>query len=125
MNVNIIIYTSDLEQATKFYRCVLGKNPTLEVPGMSEFELNCNTVLGIMPAEGIRRILKERINEPNCSKDNVKCEIYIRSDNANQIYNNALSAGGELISGFELRNWGEEVAYCLDLDGNLLAFAKK
>jgi len=125
MNVTIIIYTSDQEKATGFYRTLLGADPILAVPGMTEFELNEGTKLGIMPAAGIVRILEGEISEPICSQDHVKCELYLSKENADQLYENSMKAGGISLGGFKLRNWGEEVAYCLDLDGNLIAFARR
>jgi uncharacterized glyoxalase superfamily protein PhnB len=49
----------------------------------------------------------------------------INVDDPDEYYLRAITAGGTGISKTELRNWGDYVAYCSDVDGHILAFAKK
>jgi hypothetical protein len=37
----------------------------------------------------------------------------------------AVAAGAREISGLEPRDWGHDVAYALDADGHVLAFARQ
>lgn len=120
-----IIYTKDQKAASQFYTDLLEINPTLDVPGMTEFELSESIKLGIMPAAGIKRILDDKIDEPNCDLSNVKCELYLYVDQPEAYYNKAIALGAIGISHLQNRNWGDVVAYCIDLDGNLLGFAKQ
>jgi catechol 2,3-dioxygenase-like lactoylglutathione lyase family enzyme len=54
---HFILYVQDQERSTAFYAEVLGMPPELNVPGMTEFRLSTETILGLMPSAGIERIL--------------------------------------------------------------------
>lgn len=123
--VMFIIYVKDQEKARQFYQNVLQREPTLDVPGMTEFELSENTFLGIMPGEGIVKILENKINNPNNIKDMPRCELYLYVSNPDEHYERTIEAGGQGISKGQWRNWGDYVSYCMDLDGNVIAFASK
>lgn len=49
MKCNFILYVRDQEASTGFYIAVLAMEPILNVPGMTEFELSSDCVLGLMP----------------------------------------------------------------------------
>ena len=57
LQTEIILYVKSQEQSTSFYSFILEKQPSLNVPGMTEFELNTQLKLGLMPQEGIAKIL--------------------------------------------------------------------
>ena len=44
-----ILYVSNQEQSKLFYKIVFDQEPTLDVPGMTEFTLNTFTKIGLMP----------------------------------------------------------------------------
>lgn len=44
-------------ESTRFFGAVLAQEPALDVPGMSEFTLGQDCILGLMPAAGIKRLL--------------------------------------------------------------------
>ena len=46
MRAHFILYVDDQTRSTAFFRAVLGKAPSLDVPGMTEFELGVEAVLG-------------------------------------------------------------------------------
>ncbi|MCU0727352.1 MAG: lactoylglutathione lyase, partial [Planctomycetes bacterium] len=52
-----ILYVEDPSRARDFYRVVLGADPVLDVPGMTEFALGPETFLGLMPKAGIARLI--------------------------------------------------------------------
>ncbi|MDF2985858.1 MAG: putative lactoylglutathione lyase [Eubacterium sp.] len=122
-NVMFIIYVKDQEKSKTFYQEVLGYEPRLHVPGMTEFQLGDNVALGIMPETGIMRILEGKIQNPGIASGIPRCEIYIFVDNPNEYYQKTVQAGGTGISKTELRGWGDNVAYGSDPDGHILAFA--
>lgn len=124
-NIMIILYVKNQEKSKSFYEKLFGFKPTLDVSGMTEFYLTNNVILGLMPEDGIVRILENKIQNPKEAKGVPRSEIYLFVDDTDEYYSRAINAGGTGISKTELRNWGDYVAYCSDIDGHILAFAKK
>ncbi|MBB6217992.1 putative enzyme related to lactoylglutathione lyase [Anaerosolibacter carboniphilus] len=122
--VIFIIYAEDQDKSKAFYQKVLESRPTLDVPGMTEFKLNEYAVLGIMPEEGIYRVLEGKIPHPNEASKKPRCEIYIYVDDPDKYLDRLVEAGGTYISEGKIRSWGDCVSYGSDLDGHILAFAK-
>jgi len=120
----IILFVKDQEKSKSFYSDLLQMEASLDVPGMTEFELTESLLLGIMPEEGIVRILDHKIPHPNEANGIVRNELYLTVDKPEVYYSRLIVAGGTGISELTLRNWGDYVAYGTDLDGHLLAFAK-
>ena len=123
--VMLIIYVKEQKKSRDFYRSVLGEEPVLDVPGMTEFKINENVILGLMPGDGIFKILEEKMDNPNGLTNIPKCEIYLYVGDPASCYEKALNSGARGISSLRLRNWGDVVAYCADFDGNVIAFASK
>ncbi|WP_105616335.1 VOC family protein [Vallitalea okinawensis] len=119
-----ILYVKDQEKSKVFYEAVLEYEPLLHVPGMTEFKLSDSSHLGLMPDEGIRRILGEGVPNPSDGSGIPRCELYLFVDNPDESYNRLIMAGGKGISKTELRTWGDYVSYGIDLDGHIIAFAK-
>lgn len=124
-NNMFILYVKNQEESKNFYKEILGYDPRLHVPGMTEFKLFDGVSLGIMPEEGISRILGNGVPNPSEGNGIPRCEIYLFVDDPNKYYNRLISAGGKGISGSELRTWGDYVSYGADPDGHIIAFAKK
>ena len=53
--VEFILYVADQNRSRNFYAQVLQKEPSLNVPGMTEFDLNETCKLGLMPENGIAK----------------------------------------------------------------------
>ncbi len=119
-----IIYVKDQRRSRDFYESVLNIEPVLDVPGMTEFKINDFTKLGIMPEEGIAKILGNEVPNPESGNGIPRCEIYLYTDTPQQYIERLVAYGGKLISNLELRSWGEEAAYGADPDGHIIAFAK-
>lgn len=124
-NMMIILYVNNQEDSRAFYEKLLGYEPSLHVPGMTEFELVNGATLGLMPADGIMKILGNRIPHPKEANGIPRCEIYLFVDEPDSYYTKLADAGGTGISRAAPRNWGDTVAYGSDPDGHVLAFAKK
>lgn len=60
-----ILYVADQARSTAFYRSLLGCEPILNVPGMTEFSLGHGTKLGLMPEQGIARIISGPMPHPS------------------------------------------------------------
>lgn len=123
--VEFIIYVEDQHRSRNFYEKILEMKPALDVPGMTEFLLNENAKLGIMPCSGIAKILGEKLPNPSLATGIPKCELYLYVDNIDSRFKIALEAGAKLVSKIEKRNWGDKVCYFSDDDGNVIAFAEK
>lgn len=124
MRAHFILYVSDQVRSTAFYASVLGVAPSLNVPGMTEFELNCGAVLGLMPEVGIRRLLGPALPDMTPCHGIPRAELYLVSAHAREFHERALSAGAMELSAVALRDWGHLAGYSLDPDGHVIAFAQ-
>ncbi|MCQ3939304.1 MAG: glyoxalase [Chloroflexi bacterium] len=122
---HFILYIKDQTRSTEFYTRVLGREPSLNAPGMTEFNLSESCVLGLMPEAGIRRLLGDRLPDPAQAAGVPRSEIYLYVENPGEYHRRALEAGAFELSGLAERDWGDRAAYSLDLDGHVLAFAEK
>jgi len=120
-----ILYVADQEAATAFWRDVLGQAPSLNVPGMTEFSLADRAVLGLMPEEGIAALLGAALPDPAGARGVPRAEVYLVVDDPAAYHSRALTAGAVELSPLMERDWGDEVAYCIDADGHVLAFASR
>lgn len=122
---HIILYVKDQARSTEFYSRVLNCAPSLNVPGMTEFAFSETCVLGLMPEAGIKRLLGGRLPDPSQAAGVPRAEIYLRVTNPLEYHRRAITAGGIELSELKDRDWGDRVAYSLDPDGHVLAFAEK
>ena len=113
-----ILYVADQARARDFYRRVLGAEPVLDVPGMTEFDLGGAT-LGLMPAADMEALLSGQIR----AGAGQRCELYLRRSDAAAALARAADGGGRLLDGLRDRSWGERAGYLLDPDGHVLALA--
>jgi uncharacterized protein len=121
--IHLIWFVRDQEASTRFYSHVLGLHPTLHVPGMTEFTLSDGTVLGLMPEEGVVRLHGVALAQD--SGPVTRAELYLIVEDAAAYHARAVAAGAQELSGLLKRNWGDRVAYSLDLDRHMLAFAER
>lgn len=121
--IEFILYVADQKRSKLFYSFVFDLKPFLDVKGMTEFMLGQNCKLGLMPENGIAKILTDKTPHPATGNGIPRCEIYLRTDNAKSYFFRAVAAGGKIISEFSLRDWGDSVAYISDPDGHIIAFA--
>lgn len=121
---HFILYVKDQDRSTEFYTAVLKMAPRLNVPGMTEFLLSPECVLGLMPETGIKRLLGANLPDPSLANGVPRAELYLVVDDAHDYLARALSLGATLVSDLSPRDWGDTVAYCLDQDGHVLAFAQ-
>ena len=124
MKAHLILYVSNQALSAAFYARVLAQPPQLDVPGMTEFLLSEDLMLGLMPVSSIKRLLGERLPDPNNAAGTPRAELYLLVDDPAAYYQRALDAGAGELSKLSPRDWGHSVAYCLDPDGHVLAFAR-
>lgn len=123
MKAHFILYVSDQKISSAFYSAVLGEAPTLDVPGMTEFSLRDQTILGLMPEDGIVRLLGDAVTSPSLARGIPRSELYLIVPNPADFHARAIAAGAQELSPLAPRDWGDSVAYSLDPDGYILAFA--
>jgi hypothetical protein len=122
---HFILYVDDQYAGAKFYSEVLGLQPSLNVPGMTEFELGCGCVLGLMPEAGIKRLLGSGLPPPGLAGAGARTELYLIVEDAAALHALALGAGASELSPLSARDWGHRVAYSLAPGGCVLAFAER
>jgi catechol 2,3-dioxygenase-like lactoylglutathione lyase family enzyme len=123
--VHLILYVQDQAAATAFWQAVLDRPPNLDEPGMTEFALGAQAVLGLMPEAGIRALLGPRLPDPAAARGIPRAEIYLVTDDPAGHHARALAAGATELSALTQRSWGDDVAYSLDPDGHVVAFATR
>jgi catechol 2,3-dioxygenase-like lactoylglutathione lyase family enzyme len=122
--VHFILYVADQRRSAAFYSEVLGRAPSLDVPGMTEFELPGGSILGLMPEDGIRRLLGEALPELRGARGIPRSELYLVVDEPRSFHGRAVKAGASELSPVQPRDWGHDAGYSLDPDGHVVAFAR-
>lgn len=123
--IHTILYVKDQTRSMDFYSRVLNCEPALNVAGMTEFTLSESCVLGLMPEMGIKLLLGDRLPDPADAAGIPRAELYLHVADPLEHHLRALEAGATELSGLANRDWGDRVAYSLDPDGHVLAFAEK
>jgi predicted enzyme related to lactoylglutathione lyase len=122
--IHFILYVSDQGLSTWFYSQVLAVEPSLNVPGMTEFTLPGNAILGLMPEAGIRKLLGAALPDPAAARGTPRSEIYLVVQDPASYHRRALEAGARELSPLAARDWGHHAAYSLDPDSHVVAFAR-
>jgi catechol 2,3-dioxygenase-like lactoylglutathione lyase family enzyme len=122
--IHIILYVKDQKKSRDFYSALLNMQAGLDVPGMTEFEIQKNCVLGLMPEKGIKRLLGDKLPDPESANGIPRAELYLLVEDPKELANRALELGAKELSPLSPRDWGHDVAYFLDADGHVLAFAR-
>ncbi|MGZ5242786.1 MAG: VOC family protein [Bacteroidia bacterium] len=123
MEAIFILYVKDQQKSRDFYATVLQKEPVLDVPGMTEFQVNVYTKIGLMPEEGIEKILDGKTPSPSSGNGVPRCEIYLYVAEPEVFLERAIYAGATEISPYKLRDWEDHAGYVADPDGHVLVFA--
>ncbi len=122
--VEFILYVADQVRSQVIYEELLKVKPGLDVPGMTEFDLMDGVKLGLMPENGIAKILTEKVPHPKQGNGIPRCELYLKVKNAEEYINRGVQLGGKEISTLKKRDWGDTVGYISDVDGHIIAFAE-
>lgn len=123
--LEFILYVSNQEKSRDFYQILLQQKPSLDVSGMTEFTLNDFVKIGLMPNDGIAKIITPKLPHPTSCIGIPRCELYLQVDNIETIFEEAKQAGATEISPITLRDWGDYVGYISDFDGHVIALATK
>jgi catechol 2,3-dioxygenase-like lactoylglutathione lyase family enzyme len=122
--IECILYVSDQQRSKVFYTQLLGKEPELDVQGMTAFRLSESTRLGLMPADGMAKILLPSTPHPKLGDGIPRCELYLQVDDVEAQFSRIVSLQIKLISRPLPRDWGDTVCYLADPDGHIIALAQ-
>ncbi len=125
MQIQFILYVKNQKESTDFYSKLLDIEPVLFVEGMTEFQLNKKTKLGLIPNQGIAKLLPRNIKQPKTGTLIPRCELYLAVDDVELYFNKALVLGAVAINPPKQRDWGDFVGYVMDNDGHIIAFYNK
>jgi catechol 2,3-dioxygenase-like lactoylglutathione lyase family enzyme len=123
MKAHFILYVADQEASADFWRTVLDFEPSLHVPGMTEFAVGRDAILGLMPVAGIRRLLGDVLPDPGRAEGVPRAEVYLIVNDPAAFHARALRNGARELSPLLDRDWGHRAAYSLDREGHVIAFA--
>jgi len=70
----------------------------LNVPGVAEFDLTSDTILGLLPEKGIKRILGEVLPDPGLAHGIPPAELYLRTGDPASFHARSLEFGGRELS---------------------------
>jgi catechol 2,3-dioxygenase-like lactoylglutathione lyase family enzyme len=124
MRAYFILYVADQERSTAFYKAVLASEPLLHVPGMTEFALPSGAILGLVPEGRIKALLGPALPDPSVAHGTPRAELYLLLGEPAAFHERALRNGARELSALAPRDWGHTVAYSLDPDGHVIAFAR-
>ncbi len=123
-SVYLILYVRDQSTSAAFYTTVLESTPIIDVPGITEFEISSSTVLAVMPEAGVRKLLGKALPDPAAAAGVPRAEVYLMVDDPASHHARAIAAGARELRPLAPADWGHDVAYSLDPDGHVLAFAR-
>jgi uncharacterized glyoxalase superfamily protein PhnB len=121
--VEFILYVEDQKRSARFYAAVLGAEPSLDVPGMTEFPLPGGALLGLMPRASIERLLPQLSRAPGNHR--AGAELYLFVDDVDEWFRRAIGAGATRLSEPAERDWQHRAGYVLDPDGYVVSFARE
>ena len=87
--LEFILYVSNQEKSRNFYQILLQQNPSLDVSGMTEFTLNDFVKIGLMPNDGIAKIITPTLPHPNSGNGIPRCELYLQVENIETVFEEA------------------------------------
>lgn len=117
-----ILAVGDLARSVAFYETVFGWPRRVDTPVYVEFELP-GAGLGVYQRQGFA---KNTGQEPTAvSKGAITAtEIYLRPPDLEAVLQRLQATGARQLSALSPRPWGEEAAYFVDPDGNVVTVAR-
>jgi lactoylglutathione lyase len=118
----VILAVRDLPAMVSFYRAVLGWPAVVEVPVYVELQHEGGVRLGLYVDRNFGVNLGTM---PPPSPPLTRTELYLACDDLPAAIDRAVAAGARLLSPRAPRDWGDEVAYLADPEGNVIALADR
>lgn len=119
----VILAVRDVREATRFYSAAFRWPVAVSVPPYTEYSLPGEMRFGVYQREsfGSNTGQVPHLVPPGALSPT---ELYLYVDDPAAAVAAVLAAGGALMSPLSPRAWGDEVAYCRDPDGNVIALAR-
>jgi predicted enzyme related to lactoylglutathione lyase/GNAT superfamily N-acetyltransferase len=117
-----ILAVSDLARAVRFYRQAFGWPTRVEVPVYVELELPDGRGLSLFEPHAFAAHTGA-LPAPVAASAITGCELYLRCGDVDAAIDRAREAGASVLAERARKDWGDEVAYLRDPDGNVLALA--
>lgn len=118
-----VFAVQDLALSKRFYQDVFGWDIKLEVPVLVSFKLTDNYELMLYEREAFGRNTGQ--TPELVSKNSISnTELYFHVEDLEGIIEKLEKAGARKLSELSPRDWGDDVAYYADPDGNVLAIAR-
>jgi predicted enzyme related to lactoylglutathione lyase len=119
----VIVAVGDLPRARAFYRSAFGWPAEVDLPIYVEFHLPAGMRLGLYAREAFARNVGEM--PPGITAGSITAsELYLYPDDLEATAARLVAAGARRLSPLAQRDWGDEVAYFADPDGNVIALAR-
>ena len=122
-HVLTLLAVGDLRKAVAFYRAAFGWPTRIEVPVLVEFELPDGRGLALYQREGFG-LNTHQVPVALADGEIAGTEIYLLCTNLEDVIGRLTAAGARELAPLTPKDWGDEVAYFADLDGNVLAVAR-
>jgi len=119
----VILAVEDLQRAATFYNRLFAWPHQVDSPSYIELLLPEGMRLGLYDRHGFARNTGQA-PVPVPSGDIAATELYLYVDDVAATLARATAVGGRLLSPAAPRDWGDEVAYLTDPDGNVVALAR-
>ena len=120
----LILAVGDLEQAASFYREAFAWPQIVDTNVYVEFELPDKQRFGLYQREGFGVNIGQAPREIQ-DGELTGTEIYFYAENVEEQVLHLERVGARKLSALQLRDWGDEVAYFADFDGNVIALARQ
>ena len=118
-----ILAVQDLERAVAFYDAAFGWPKRVEVPVYVEYAPPSGPSVGLYAREAFARNIGVA-PPPRPVGATTATELYLRCDELEGDIARMNAAGARLLSPLAPRDWGDEAAYFVDPDGNVLVLAR-
>lgn len=119
----VILAVGDLPRARAFYRSAFGWPAEVDLPVYVEFRLPAGMRLGLYAREAFARNVSE-LPHGIPAGSIATTELYLYPDDVDATVARLVAAGARPLSPLARRDWGDEVAYVADPDGNVIALAR-
>jgi predicted lactoylglutathione lyase len=122
--VHTVVTVNDLTKSKMFYKLLFEIEPKVDSENFVEIKLNENFILGLQNIKMNEKLFnRDLISKFKLNKTS-SAEFYIECKNPEEMHQKALQFGCLELSPFRERDWGQSVAYSVNHDGHVLAFAK-
>ena len=119
----VILAVADLARARAFYGSAFGWSADVDTAVYVELRLPAGMRLGIYERRAFGRNVGEAPVEVAAGSLS-PIELYLFPDDLDVAIARLLAAGGRELSPLAHRDWGDDVAYFADPDGNIIALAR-